>query len=102
MKKAATIKNENAIQNSQSSLEQRDMLRKDDEVRTLENQLAHKSHVVRTLEFAYENLEKSSEERITALWDEIKNKNEKIEELQSARGRYLEDQKYQEASVTIA
>jgi hypothetical protein len=97
-KKASTPKIENTTQKNQSSLEQRDTLRKDDEIRTLENQLAHRDHVVRTLEFAYENLEKSSEERITALWDEVKNKDEKIEELQNARGRYLEDQKYQATS----
>jgi hypothetical protein len=91
-----------ATLNNQRSLEQRSndtnvTLRKD-EIRTLENQLAHRDHVVRTLEFAYENLEKSSEERITALWDEIKNKDEKIVELQNARGRYLEDRKYQTTS----
>jgi len=71
------------IPKHQRSLEQQETHSKDDEIRTLENQLAHRDHVVRTLEFAYENLEKSSEERIATLWDEIKAKDWELGELRN-------------------
>ncbi|PMD20430.1 hypothetical protein NA56DRAFT_181067 [Hyaloscypha hepaticicola] len=68
---------------NQRTMEERGGHSKDDEIRTLENQLAHRDHVVRTLEFAYENLEKSSEERIATLWDEIKAKDWELGELRN-------------------
>lgn len=71
------------IPKHQRSLEQQEIHSKDDEIRTLENQLAHRDHVVHTLEFAYENLEKSSEERIATLWDEIKAKDRELGELRN-------------------
>ena len=71
------------IPKHQRSLEQQETHIKDDEIRTLESQLAHRDHVVRTLEFAYENLEKSSEERIATLWDEIKAKDRELKELRN-------------------
>jgi chromosome segregation ATPase len=71
------------IPKHQRSLEPQETHSKDDEIRTLENQLAHRDHVVRTLEFAYENLERSSEERIATLWDEIKAKDRELGELRN-------------------
>lgn len=68
---------------NQRTIEERGGHSKDDEIRTLENQLAHRDHVVRTLEFAYENLEKSSEERIATLWDEIKAKDWELGEIRN-------------------
>ncbi len=52
---------------NQRNMEKREDHSKDDEIRTLENQLAHRDHVVRTLEFAYDNLDKNSEERNATL-----------------------------------
>jgi uncharacterized protein (DUF3084 family) len=68
---------------NQRTMKERGDHSKDDEIRTLENQLAHRDHVVRTLEFAYENLEKSSEERMATLWDEIKAKDRELGELRN-------------------
>jgi chromosome segregation ATPase len=70
------------ISKNQRNLEQENFS-KGDEIRTLENQLAHRDHVVRTLESAYENLEKSSEERIATLWDELKAKDRELGELRN-------------------